>query len=144
MCIHGVGDVLLGGRPGGGADGHAVEGLPVVFQPFAHADHQRLAVVEVGRAEVQRVLRVAGQRPGGVAHQDVDLAGDQGGEPVLGADNVQLQRVGSGLAEDGGGIRLAEVDVEADDLTGVGVEVPEAEQFLVDAADQLAAIAHKL
>ena len=55
---------------------------------------------------------VTGRGAGRVADQRVDLAGLQGGEPVVGGDVDHLDR--GGVAEHGGGDHPAEVGVEAD------------------------------
>ena len=74
-------------------------------------DHHPLAVVE-GRLEEGRTLgAVPARGPRGVAHEDVDLAGLQRGEPVLGLDVDELDR--RGVAEHRGGDHPAEVGVEA-------------------------------
>jgi hypothetical protein len=54
------------------------------------ADHEALAVIVVDASEVETELRVAAHGPGRVARQDVDLAGLQRGEALLGRQRAEL------------------------------------------------------
>src|SRR5690606_13943569 len=117
---HGVGQVQLGGGPPGDADGGARQ----VFQlddAQVRPDHEALAVIEGGRGEVGRPLGVAVQRPGGVADQDVHLAGLDGRLPLGGGERDKLHGVAA--SQDRRGDGAAEVDVKA---APVAVRVDEA------------------
>ena len=99
--------------------------------------HEALAVIIVGADEGQPEIGLARHGPGRVAREEVDLARLERVEAVGGRQRHVLDLVG--VAEDGGGDRTAEVDVEARPLAG-GVGDAEAEKALVDAADEMPAL----
>ena len=130
-----VGEVELGRGAGLHADAGAGQLLGARHVELLR-HHEALAVVVGGGREVEAELGVAGQRPGGVARQQVDLARLQGREALLGVERHELHLVA--VAEQGGSNGAADVDVEADPLAG-RVGDREAAEAGVDAADQLAA-----
>src|SRR3954452_1786447 len=89
-----VGEVQLGRGALLCADGGAIQLLG-----RGHAellpDHETLAVVVIDGGKIEAELGVARHRPGRVAHQNVDLAGLQGGEAVLPRerDEANLRRI---------------------------------------------------
>ena len=131
---HLVGQVELGGRAGLDADGRAVQILEARGLDVG-VDHHPLAVVERRRREVAPA-GVAADRPGGVADQDVNLAGLERRTALVGGEGTELDRFG--VAEDGGRHGAAEVGVEAGVLAAL-VEEAEAGQAAVHAADERAA-----
>ena len=94
-------------------------------------DHEALAVIIGDAGEVEAERGVAVDRPGGVARQDVDFARLQRGEAVLGGERRELHL--GAVAEDRGGDRAAEIDVEAGPFALV-VRRGEAGEAGVDAA----------
>src|SRR5689334_8788278 len=130
-----VGDVLLARRPGLHADGRAVHLLGARDAQLLR-DHEALAVVVVDAGEDDPERRVARQRPGAVAREDVDLARLQRSEALLRVERNELDLVG--VVQDRGGDRLAEIDVEAGPLA-LAVGVREARPGGVDSAHDLAA-----
>jgi hypothetical protein len=100
-------------------------------------DHEALAVVVGDAGEVQAQRGVAGQRPGGVARQDVDLARLQCGEALLRVQRHEADLVA--VAEHGRGYRAADVDVEAGPVA-LAVGRGEPGQAGVHAADHLATL----
>ena len=124
-----VGDIELGGGAGVCADGDAVQ-----FQGAGDADffgHEHsLSVVVVDAGEFA-VGDVAAHGPGGVAGEDVDFAGLEGGEALFGGKRCDLEF--GGVAEDGGGDGAAQVHIQPGPVAGV-VEHGKAGQSLADAA----------
>ena len=105
--------VALGRGALGDTDDHAVHVLER-GEAAVGRHHHALTVVE-RRLEERRPLRtVTGRGEGRVAHERVDLAGLEGGEPVVGGDVDHLDR--GRVAEHGGRDHPAEVGVEADVL----------------------------
>ena len=94
-------------------------------------DHHPLAVVEGRLQERARLAAVTAGRPRGVADEDVDLAGLQRGEAVVGGEVDELDL--GGVAEHGGSDDTAEVGIEADVLTR-GVDDGEPGHGVVAAA----------
>jgi hypothetical protein len=105
-----VGEVELGRGARLHADRGAVQLLRALHVELA-MHHEALAIVVIHADEVEAEARVARDGPGGVARQDVDFAGLQRGEALLRGEGrvAHLVRV----AEDGGGDRAAQVDIEA-------------------------------
>src|SRR6185369_4296795 len=99
--------------------------------------HEALAVVKRDAGEDHALRRVAGERPGGVARENVDLARLQRGEPLLRAGRLELHFVG--VAEDGGGDGAANVDVDTGPAA-LAVGDGEAGEARVDSANQRAAL----
>src|SRR5262249_41056512 len=86
--------------------------------------------------ETQAEGRVPRLCPGGIADEDVDLAGLQRGESLL-AGGGNVFHLG-GIAEHGGGKRLAVINVETGPVTLV-VGLGKAGETRIDAAIQRAA-----
>jgi hypothetical protein len=126
-----VGQVLLGRRAGLHADGGALQLLGALDLGLDR-HHEALPVVvgDAGEAQAQRC--VAGQRPGRVAGEDVDLAGLQRGEALLRRQRHPLDLVG--VAQHGRRNRAAGVDVEAGPVA-LAVRRRETGQAGVHAAD---------
>src|SRR5688572_25487657 len=85
-------EVLLGRGPRLHAHGGALELLGALHLGL-HRDHEALAVVVRGGEEGEAERCVAGQGPGGVARQDVHLAGLQRREALLGGERHPLHLV---------------------------------------------------
>ena len=90
-----------------------------------------MAVVKIDADEVKTEAGVAGEGPGGVARQDVDFAGLQGGEALLGGE--RRVAVFLGVAEERRGDGSAEIDVDAAPLA-VAIGLGETGQTGVHAA----------
>src|SRR5690606_23214259 len=104
-----VGEVQFGGGTGLDADGGAVQFLGAGNPQLLV--HQEALTVVVGHAgEVQAQCRIARAGPGGVARQDVDFAGLQRGEALLGGQRAVLAL--AGVTEDRGCNSAADVDVQ--------------------------------
>ena len=129
--------VLLGGRPGGHADGRAIHVLQGCDTAIC-ADEESLAVVEGGHGEVAP-FRVALGGPGHVAGNEVNLACLQNRSAVGRGNRHELD--GFGVAQNGGGNSPAQVNIEAD-VAAVRIQVSETKQFGVYAANYFAAFAH--
>ncbi len=114
-----VGEVQLGRRARLRADRRAVE-LRGAGDARGLLHHKALPVVVDHAREIEAERGVARHGPGGVARKHVHLAGLQRGETVLGVERAIFDL---GLvAEDGGGDRLAEIDIDAGpDALVVGV-----------------------
>ena len=105
-----IGEIKLGG----GALLHADRGVVelergIYFQRFAH--HKSLAVVEIHRRKVDAEGGIALHGPGGVARQDVDLAGLQRREAVGGNERHEFDL--GRIVENCGGEGPAEIDVKS-------------------------------
>ncbi len=70
---------MFGGGAGEDADGGAVQFLGI-FNPEFVGNEKALAVVVIDLSKVESEIGVTGKGLGGVAGQDVNLAGLQGGE----------------------------------------------------------------
>ena len=105
-----VGEVEFGRCARLGADGSAIE-----LERAVHAErllHQEaLAVIIHDACEFQTERGVAAHRPRRVARQDVDFAGLQRGEALLGRKRREFHL--GRVVEDSRGKRPAEIDVEA-------------------------------
>ena len=81
-----------------------------LLTPSFFGDHEALAVIEHDRREIEAELGVALQRVGRVARQHVDFARLQRREALLRGQRHVFDLLG--IAEHGGGDRLADIDVE--------------------------------
>ena len=135
-----VGQVHLRGGAGGNADCGSLHFLQRLVSTIRQDQHA-LAVVEVHRRPVQLVGRIPGQGPGRVADQDVNLTGLKGRQPLGRDQRAVLHRVG--VAKDRSGEGLAEVNVEALELT-LRVDEAETRQLLVDTADEVSPVLDEL
>ena len=95
------------------------------------ADDEPLPVVIIDAGRIESELGVAQERPARVAHENVDIAGLQRGEAVLGGqgDELHLVRVVEDRSRDG----TAKIDIEAGPVA-LGVRQAEAGQLPVGAA----------
>jgi hypothetical protein len=97
--LHVVGPEVVGEVELGGGAGLDADLGPVELERTLHAEigrhHEALAVIEGDPGEDEAQGRVAGQGPGGVARQDVDLARLECREPLLGGQRHELDGVGS-------------------------------------------------
>src|SRR5690606_14204215 len=129
------GEVQLRRGAGQQADGCAIEFARALdAQRLRH--HEALAIEEEDSREREPKGRIARGRPGGVVRQDVDLAGLEGREAVLGVGRAELDL--SRIAEYRRRERAAEVGVDATPAP-LAVGSREALQADVDRTAQAAA-----
>uniref|UniRef100_A0A0N5A091 LigA n=1 Tax=Parastrongyloides trichosuri TaxID=131310 RepID=A0A0N5A091_PARTI len=131
--------VQFGGRAGLDADARAVQ-LGRAGQVERAADHEALPIVVVHAGETEIRSRVAAHGPGRIAPQHVHAPGADGVEPLLRRQRHEAHRIR--VAEDGRRRGAAEIDVKAPPGAPV-VRIGEADQPLVHAAVQAAALAHR-
>ena len=132
-----VADGLFGGGAGLNAQAGAAE-FRGAFHPEGAFHHESGSINEVVVGEVDAELGIAGEGVGGVAREDVNFAGRQGGKALLGGQRDEFNLVASALAENGGGDSVADVGVDAAHFAGA-VRGGKAGQAAVHAADDLAA-----
>ena len=120
---------------GGGAALHADSGARQ-FQRRFHAKllagHESLAVIIVDGAEVEAELRVAADRPGGVARQKIDFARLKRRKAILGRKR-RIFHLGR-IAENGSGDGFAVIDVEAGPVAAAVLRGKTEQAGAVDAA----------
>ncbi|MNN39058.1 hypothetical protein D3C81_1530820 [compost metagenome] len=125
-----VGNVQLGGGTGLDADGRAIQFFSAFHAQLVVYQEADAVVVSDEAREFQAHARVTGAGHGGVARQNVDFAGLQRGEALLG---VQLAELDLGrVAEDSRRYCTAVVSIDTDDLAG-GIRNREAWQTIADA-----------
>jgi len=117
------------------ADGGAVQLLDR-FHPGRLLHQKAGAVIEIHPGEQQAQIRLAAQRPGRVAHQQVHLARLQRGEAVGGGQRHELHL--GRIAQDGGRHGAAGIRVQAAHHP-LAVGQREARHAAGHAADKLAA-----
>ena len=91
--------------------------------------------------EQQAEARFPGQRPAGVAHQDIDLAGLQRGEPGLRGHRHPFHLVRIAQRRGGDGAAIIGIEPAHD---AVAVQHRKAGDLAAGAAQQLAASAHRV
>src|SRR5471030_3200706 len=122
-----VGHVQLGGGTGLNTDGCAIQFLGTFHAQLAVGQEANAVVIGNEAREFQAHARVTGASHGGVTRKDVDFAGLQRGEALLG---VQLAEFNLGsVAENGSCHSAADVSVDPEDLAG-GVRNREASSLV--------------
>jgi hypothetical protein len=104
-------EIQLGGGPGDHADRGLAE-LGDVLAGELPAAHEALAVIQLDAGEIDRVAGIAGQGPGRLGEQHVELARDQRVDRLGEAQRDELGRVG--VAQERRREGAAQIDLEPD------------------------------